>query len=155
MPWEKYRIKTISRTLKAKIYLEYKGENSQLVPYNKEQDITIEYLAIQKDWNYGAILIALFVLFLIWFISYVRKGTSRIDRLEEEVEYLESEVDELEKGRLLARKALAKKREKSLSNPEPKKSPAKKQEAKWTPKNEVSPPLPKQKMPARKKKDIE
>jgi hypothetical protein len=83
--------------LKAKIYLEYKGENGELVPYEKEQDITIKYLSIQKDLNYGAILILLVILLIIWLIIYTRKGNKRMAHLEEEVEYLEEEVDELEK----------------------------------------------------------
>jgi hypothetical protein len=52
MPWEKYRIMPVSRIFKAKIYLEYKGENGELVPYEKEQDIAVKYLAVKKGLNY-------------------------------------------------------------------------------------------------------
>jgi hypothetical protein len=52
---------------------------------------------------------------LIWLIFFLRNRDRRIDILEEEVGYLEAEVDELEKGRMLARKALAKKAEKNTT----------------------------------------
>ncbi len=109
MPWEKYRIMPVSRTLKAKMYLEYKWENAEIVPYEKEQDINIHYLSIQKWLNYGAILIIFSIIVAIWLISSLRRSAKRMELLEEEVEYLEEEVDELEKWKKLAREAIAKK----------------------------------------------
>lgn len=109
MPWEKYRIKPVHKTLKAKIYLEYKGENNVSIPYEREQDVIIGYYALVKDYNYGAILIVVIGILLFWWISQARRRDKRMEKLEDEVEYLEEEIDELEKGKRMAKKALEKK----------------------------------------------
>jgi hypothetical protein len=113
LPWEKYRVVSVSKVLKAKVYIEYKGANNTPVPYETEEDIAVDYQVLEKSINYGAILILVWALLLIWVIKLLLWWGRRIDLLEEEVGYLEAEVDELEKGRILAQKVLAKKKEKN------------------------------------------
>ena len=71
------------------------------------------YQSLEKSLNYGVLAILLGILFLIWFIFFLRRRDRRLDILEEEVGYIEAEIGELEKGRILASKALAKKSEKT------------------------------------------
>lgn len=68
-----------------------------MIPYEREEIIKISYTAPQKELNYGMIAIGiLFIaLYAIW-RAYRREDT-RINRLEAEIEYVESEIDELEK----------------------------------------------------------
>jgi cbb3-type cytochrome oxidase subunit 3 len=67
------------------------------VPYEVEQNIDLEYLTLEKSINYGAILILALIVLLIWLIFFILRRDRRIDVLEEEIGYIEAEVDELEK----------------------------------------------------------
>ncbi len=113
LPWEKYRLVSVSKTLQTKIYLEYSGSWNTPVPYEVDREITLDYLSLEKSINYGAIALLGLFLLLIWIIFFIRGRDRRMDEMEEELGYIEAEVDELEKGRKLAQKALAKKAEKN------------------------------------------
>ena len=123
LPWEKYRLVPVSKLLQAKIYLEYSGSWNAPVPYEVDREITVDYFSLEKTINYGAIIILWLILFLIWMIFFIRGRDRRIDEMEEELGYIEAEVDELEKWRKLAQKALAKKSEQHTLKNLPKASP--------------------------------
>ena len=117
LPWEKYRVVPVSKKFNAKIYIEYSGEWNTPVPYEVERVLDVSYLSLEKSINYGAILIVFGIFIIFWLIIAARRRDDRISYLEEEVWYIEAEVDELEKGRVLAKKALAKKAEKIKTSP--------------------------------------
>jgi plastocyanin domain-containing protein len=97
LPWEKYRVVPVSKNMKANVYLEYNGENNTPVPYEVTQNVKIEYFLLEKSINYGALLIIGLIGLFIWFLLFMRRRDRRIDILEEEMGYIEAEVDELEK----------------------------------------------------------
>ncbi len=115
LPWEKYRLVPVSKILQAKIQLEYSGKDNTPVPYEVNREITLNYFSLEKSINYGAILILVLILFLIWILSRIIGGGRTTQEKKEKMGSTENEVDELEKGRKLAQKALAKKAEKKLS----------------------------------------
>ena len=112
LPWEKLKIFIASKKVHAKIYVEYSGLNAVPVPYNLERDIYVKYNYIDKGINYGALLLILLVVIIAWRI---------IRKKDDEIEYLEEEVDEFEKAKKMAKKALEKKTLKNVpkarSNP--------------------------------------
>ncbi len=124
-PWERYRTRPIIKNITAKIYLEYRWEGDDVIPYEREEIIKISYTAPQKELNYGMIAIAILFIALYWIWRAYRREDTRINRLEAEIEYVEAEIDELEKGKALAKKALEKKaQKKSISTKMPVETPA-------------------------------
>ena len=113
LPWEKYRLIPVSKVLQAKIYLEYSGEKDTPVPFEVTRDITVEYLNLEKSINYGALALLWCILFLIWILFLKWGKQTSHHKKRDNGEYIESEIDELEKWRMLAQKALAKKAEKT------------------------------------------
>lgn len=113
LPWEKYRLVPVSKVFQAKIYIEYSGKDNTLVPYEITRDITVDYMVLQKSINYGALAILGCVLFFFW-ILFLTWGRGKANNNKTgNIEYGEWDIDELEKWRMLARKALAKKAEKT------------------------------------------
>ena len=108
LPWEKLKIFVAAKKIRAKIYLEYRGDNNTPVPYETEKDVFVKYNYIGKGINYGAILLILLVVLIAW--KLIRRRDDHIEELEEEVDDLEDEVDELEKAKKMAKKALAQKK---------------------------------------------
>ncbi len=51
-PWEKLKISIATRHIKAKIALEYSGENGVTVPLELERDIVVQYNFIDKVLNW-------------------------------------------------------------------------------------------------------
>ena len=97
--------------MKAKIHLEYRKTDGSVEPYDSEQDITVRYSYIDKGINWGALSLIGALLFVIWILWLLfRRDEDKVEELEEELEELEEEIDEFEKGRLLAKAALAKKK---------------------------------------------
>jgi hypothetical protein len=121
MPWEKYRLSHVTKNMKAKIYLEYAGSGALPVPYETEINLPVSYDSIMKTLNYGVIAIGLLLFLLISFFFLWKKEDRRVDRLEEELAFVETEIDELERARLLAKDAIAKKKKspkKTISKPQ-------------------------------------
>lgn len=118
LPWEKLRIITETRHIRAKIFLEYLRNDGVREPYEREQMLEVTYSYIGKGINFWALLLIgtlVFIIFCIWLL--LRKKEDQVEELEEEivvledeVEDLEDELDEFEKARILAREALEKKK---------------------------------------------
>lgn len=50
-PWEKLSIRIAEKHIKAKIAIEYIGENGKVVPMELERDIVVQYNYIDKTLN--------------------------------------------------------------------------------------------------------
>lgn len=107
-PWEKLSIRIAEKHVKAKIAIEYTGENGKTVPMELERDIIVQYNYIDKVLNTGVILLVVLIVFIAWLL--LRKRDRRIDELEEENDELEDEIDELEHAKISAKKILEKRK---------------------------------------------
>ncbi|MDD2693958.1 MAG: hypothetical protein PHY14_03420 [Candidatus Gracilibacteria bacterium] len=113
-PWEKLEIRTGKKLIKARVSLEYIGKDNKVVPVEFEKDIMIQYKYIAKTLNIGGILLALFIIVLIWILfrkkSRIEELEEENEDLEEEVDELEDEINELEKAKINAQKILEQKK---------------------------------------------
>ena len=111
-PWEKLKIRIATKNIRAKIHVEYMGENGKVVPMDLEKIITVKYNYIDKSLNYGVLLLVTLIILIAWLI--VRRRDRKIEELEEEVGELEEDIDELEHAKRSAKAILEKKKKKEI-----------------------------------------
>ncbi len=117
-PWEKLKIRVATKNIRAKIHVEYIGENGKVIPMDLEKIITVKYNYIDKTLNYGVILLVTLIILIAWFI--IHRRDEKIEELEEEVDELEEDIDELEHAKRSAKAILAKKQKKEEVESSPK-----------------------------------
>lgn len=105
-PWEKMWVQENTKTFHAQITLDFPSENQKLLPLRRSVDIPVQYESSIKVTNYWFISL-IFLLFLFCIIQKKRKWT--IKKFHKKSVHLKNELDELEKGKILAEQLIEKK----------------------------------------------
>jgi hypothetical protein len=96
-PWEKLAIRTMNKSLRASVEINYKNPLTQLNEVTTlEIPVPVSYTYVAKTWNWSLMLLILLVTLLI---LTVRRRNHKIHDLEDETHHLEDEIYVLERAR--------------------------------------------------------